>query len=181
MNIDNNILTNDKFSVKIFLGRFMKQGSTLFLKIVIFLIATGALVILLWFPHIEGRNRNADFFTIYFKDAFLAYIYLTFIPFFGALFQAFKLLGHIERGNVFSEVAVRCLRNIKYFSMAMSLLISGTMPWIISFADQDDAPGVVPIVAVIIFACFVVATAAGLFQTLLQKAVDIKSENDLTV
>lgn len=159
----------------------MKNGSALFLKFVILFIGAGVLAALLWFPHFEGRNKNADFLTIYFKDAFLAYIYLTFVPFFGALHQAFRLLGHIERGDVFSETAVKCLRNIKYFAMAMSLFFAGMMPWMFSFADQDDAPGIVPIGAVVIFACFVVATAAGLFQTLLQKAVDIKSENDLTV
>jgi hypothetical protein len=34
---------------------------------------------------------------------------------------------------------------------------------------------------VIIFASIVIATAAAIFQRLLQNAVDMKSENDLTV
>lgn len=159
----------------------IKSGSTFFLKIVLVLISVGILAGLLIFPHFEGRNRNADFFSVYFKDAFLAYVYLTFIPFFGAFVQAFKLLGHIERNKVFSEAAVRCLRNIKYCAMLFALFFAGIFPLIIGFAHDDDAPGVALIPFVVIFAAFVVATAAGLFQSLLQKAVDLKSENDLTV
>jgi hypothetical protein len=55
------------------------------------------------------------------------------------------------------------------------------MPYIFHAADKDDAPGVALIGFVIIFASFVIATAAGVFQRLVQNAVDIKSENDLTV
>lgn len=55
------------------------------------------------------------------------------------------------------------------------------MPYIYYAADRDDAPGVLAIALVIAFASLVIASAAGLFQRLLQNAVDIKSENDLTV
>ena len=55
------------------------------------------------------------------------------------------------------------------------------MPYVFYVADQDDAPGVVAIGLVIIGASFVIATAAAVFQKLVQNAVDIKSENDLTV
>lgn len=159
----------------------MNRGATFFLKAVLVIIAVGVLAALLIFPHFEGRNRNADFFTVYFKDAFLAYVYLTFIPFFGAFVQAFKLLGHIEKNKVFSAAAVRCLRNIKFCAMLFALFFAGILPLIFRFAQDDDAPGVVLIAFVVMFAAFVVATAAGLFQALLQKAVDLKSENDLTV
>ena len=46
---------------------------------------------------------------------------------------------------------------------------------------NDDPAGFVAIGLVVIFASAVIATAAAVFQTLLQNAVDIKSENDLTV
>ena len=68
---------------------------TIFLQAVIVLIGIGALALMLWEPHIEGRNAHATFFEIYFKDPFLAYAYLASIPFFVALYQVFKVLGYI--------------------------------------------------------------------------------------
>src|SRR5882757_4418154 len=66
---------------------------TKFLQAVIVLIGIGALALMLWEPHIEGRNAHATLFEIYFKDPFLAYAYIASIPFFVALYQAFKVLG----------------------------------------------------------------------------------------
>jgi hypothetical protein len=58
----------------------MKRVSTTFLQVVIVLLGAGVLALLLWEPHLEGRNVNATLFEIYFKDPFLAYIYLAFVP-----------------------------------------------------------------------------------------------------
>jgi hypothetical protein len=85
----------------------MKRGSTIFLQVVIVLIGIGVLAFLLWEPHVEGRNVNATLFEIYFKDPFLAYIYLAFVPFFIGLYQAFKILGYAERTQIFSQRSVR--------------------------------------------------------------------------
>ena len=54
----------------------MKRSSTIFLQVVIVLIGIGALALMLWEPHIEGRNAHATLFEIYFKDPFLAYAYI---------------------------------------------------------------------------------------------------------
>ena len=59
----------------------MKRGSTTFLQAVILLLGVGVFAFLLWEPNLEGRNVNATLFEIYFKDPFLAYIYLAFVPF----------------------------------------------------------------------------------------------------
>ena len=71
----------------------MKRSSTIFLQVVIVLIGVGALAFMLREPHIEGRNAHVTLFEIYFKDPFLAYAYIASIPFFVALYQAFKVLG----------------------------------------------------------------------------------------
>ena len=55
------------------------------------------------------------------------------------------------------------------------------MPFVIYVADKDDAPGAVGIGLVIIFASLIIAVFAAVLQRLLQNAIDIKSENDLTV
>src|ERR1044072_5143802 len=75
---------------------------TIFLQAVIVLIGIGSLALMLWEPHIEGRNAHATLFEIYFKDPFLAYAYLASTPFFVALYQAFKLLGYIKQNKAFA-------------------------------------------------------------------------------
>ncbi len=51
----------------------------------------------------------------------------------------------------------------------------------IMFADKDDRPAGVFMRIFIAFPSIVIATAAAIFERILQNAVDIKSENDLTV
>ena len=160
----------------------MKRGSTLFLKVVIFLIAIGALALMLWEPHIEGRNVNATLFEIYFKDPFLACAYIASIPFFVALYQVFTLLGYIGQNKVFSSNSVKALKSIKYCAIVLSILIVAAGLYISIFHSKEDDPaGFLAICIVTTFASIVVATAAAIFEILLQNAVDMKSENDLTV
>src|SRR5215471_2096293 len=158
----------------------MKRSSTAFLQIVIVLIGMGALALMLWEPHIEGRNAHATVFEIYFKDPFLAYAYIASIPFFVALYQGFKVLGYAGQNNVFSQAAVKALRTIKFCAIAIIGFVAVSVIFII-FDDSDDRPAGVFMRILITFPSIVVATAAAMFERLLQSAVEIKSENDLTV
>src|SRR6476659_316119 len=97
----------------------MKKSSTVFLQVVVLLIGIGALALLLWEPHIEGRNVHATLFQIYFKDPFLAYAYIASIPFFVALYQAFKVLGYVRQNKTFSLATVKALRTIKYCAISI--------------------------------------------------------------
>ena len=49
------------------------------------------------------------------------------------------------------------------------------------FQNNDSAAGAVMLGIIATFASIVVGTAAAMFERVLQNAVDIKSENDLTV
>lgn len=160
----------------------MKRGSTIFLQLLIVLLGIGIFAFLLFMPQIEGRNVNATQFEIYFKDPFLAYIYLASVPFFIGLYQGFRILGNVRRDEIFSPRSVRALRTIKYCAIAVALFIVGAEAYIfIVVRGTDDVAGGVMMGAFVIFASAVIATAAALFERILQKAVDIKSENDLTV
>ena len=55
------------------------------------------------------------------------------------------------------------------------------MPLLYLMAEIDDAPGIILIGMVIIFASLVVAVFAAVLQRLLKEAIYIKLENDLTV
>jgi hypothetical protein len=160
----------------------MKRSSTMFLQAVIVLIGISALALMLWEPHLEGRNVSATNFEIYFKDPFLAYAYTASIAFFVALYQAFKLLGYIGRNEVFSQSSVRALRTIKYCALILVAFIVGAEAWLFVFQrGKEDIAGGVAMGLLMIFISAVVATAAAVFERTLQSAVDIKSENDLTV
>ena len=159
-----------------------KKASTIFLQIIIVLMGIGMLTLLLWEPHLEGRNVNATFFEIYFKDPFLAYIYIAFIPVFVGLYKAYKILGYVRQNKSFSESTVKAFRTIKRCAIIFIAFVVGAESYFfVVMRGKDDIAGGVAIGLVLIFTSVVTATAAALFERLLQNAVDIKSENDLTV
>ena len=158
----------------------MKKGSTLFLKFVISLIAIGALIWLIWFPQLEGRAVNLDLISIY-ADPFIIYGYIASIPFFYVLYQAFKLLNFIDASKAFSQGAVNTLKNMKFASLSLIGFIALALFYIRFFAHGDDPAGPTALGILASFAIAVIATAAAVFQKLFQNAVDLKSENDLTV
>ena len=158
----------------------MKRSSTAFLQTGIVLVGIGALALMLWEPHIEGRNAHATPFEIYFKDPFLAYAYVASIPFFVALYQAFKVLGYAGQNTLFSQEAVKGVRTIKYCALALIGFIAVSVIFMI-FGERDDRPAGLFMRILIAFPSIVVATVAAMFERVLQNAVDMKSEIDLTV
>lgn len=159
-----------------------KQTSTIFLQAVVVLIGIGVLVLMLWEPHLEGRNAHATLFEIYFNDPFLAYAYLASIAFFVALFQAFTLLGYIGQNKAFSSNSVRALRSIKYCALILVAMVGAAVAYLfIAMRGKDDIAGGVAIGSFMIVVSVVIATAAAVFERRLQNAVDMKSGNDLIV
>ena len=161
----------------------MKRSSIIFLQIVIVLIGVAALALLLWEPQVEGVNKDATQFEIYFQDPFLALVYAGSIPFFIALYQAIKALGYVGRNQVFSPEVVKSLRTIKYCALAVIGFVVLEELFILLSGNRDlDNPGAPIFMGLLIaFPSIVVATAAAMFERILQNAVDLKSENDLTV
>ena len=154
----------------------MKQGSTLFLKLVISFIGfvvLGLCVFLL--SAIIGSQEARDYLPV------LLGMYIAAVPFFFALFQTWKLLVYIDKSEAFSDSSVRALKKIKYCAIAISTVYVASMPFIVHVADKDDAPSAPALGFVIIFASIVIATFSAVLQKLLQEAINMKSENDLTV
>src|SRR5437764_5085109 len=134
-----------------------KRSSTIFLQVVIVLIGIGALALMLWEPNIEGRNAHATLFEIYFKDPFLAYAYIASIPFFAALYQAFKVLGYVRQNRIISQATVNCLRTIKYCAIAIIGFVAVSVVFMV-FGDKDDRPPGVFMRILIAFPSIVIAT-----------------------
>jgi spore maturation protein SpmA len=158
----------------------IKSGSTLFLKVVLLLIAVVVFVGMIRFPQTEGRAKNLDLISIY-SDPFIIYIYIGSIPFFVGLYQAFKLLNLIDANKAFSQGAVNTLRNMKFASLSLIGFIALALFYIRFATSGDDPAGPTMLGIIVSFAAAVIATAAAVFEKLFQNAVDIKSENDLTV
>lgn len=154
--------------------------STVFLQGVLFVLALGALFLMIYLPSIEGRAEGLSVFKIY-SDPFVLYGYLLSIPFFVALYQALQLLVLIQRSEVFSLVAVKRLRNIKWcgYILAIGILAAGVFVRISN--PDEDAAGFMMLCLVCTLSSVVVGTAAGVFQKLLESATQFKSENDYTI
>lgn len=150
---------------------------TTFLQAVIVLIGIGALAFMLWEPHIEGRNAHATPFEIYFKDPFLAYAYLASIPFFVALYQAFKILGDIGQNKAFSQATVKALRTIKFCALGIIGFVA-VGEFFIMLNDSDDRAGGVFIGILVAFGSVVIAAVASIFERVLQNALDVNPIND---
>lgn len=159
----------------------MKKSSTVFLQAVVVLVAILALFLLIRMPMTEGRAAHLDIFHIY-TDPFILYGYAASIAFFVALYKAFRLLGYVGQGRMFSTEAVLALRSIKHCAIVLCILIVAAGIYIILSHPKDDDPaGFLAMCMITTFVGIVVATVAAIFQKILQNAIDIKSENDLTI
>lgn len=160
----------------------MKPGTTLFLKITVILIGIPVLALCIFLvPEIASFAAELYPDKAYIKYLVLIDLYATAIPFYFALYQAFKLLSYIDKNKAFSELSVSALKKIKYCAFSISILYVVGMPLFYLIAEMDDAPGIILIGMVMIFASFVIAVFAAVLQKLLKEAIDIKSENDLTI
>lgn len=156
------------------------KRETFFLKVAVFLIGLPVLVLgVVGVPWLANHPVNPDY--AYMLYPMVIILYISVIPFFMALYQALRLLSYIDHNEAFSEVSVKALNKIKYCAITISALYMAMIPFTFFVADKDDAPGLILFGTVPIFASMVIAIFAAVLQKLLNNAIDIKSENDLTV
>ncbi|MBP1991200.1 DUF2975 domain-containing protein [Paenibacillus eucommiae] len=158
------------------------KRETLFLKVAVIFMGIPVLALCIFLVP-EIANFAAELYPDHTYLKYLVYIelYATAIPFYFALYQAFKLLSYIDKNKAFSELSVHVLKNIKFCAIIISSLYVAGLPLFYLIAEKDDAPGLILIGMVMIFASMVIAVFAAVLQKLLKNAIEIKSENDLTV
>ncbi|MFH5181412.1 DUF2975 domain-containing protein [Paenibacillus sp. TAB 01] len=158
------------------------KRETLFLKAAVVLIGIPVLAICIFLvPEIGKFTAELYPGHTYLKYLVILDLYAAALPFYFALYQAFKLLSYIDKNKAFSELSVKALKNIKYSALIISALYVLGMPLFYMIAEADDAPGIILIGLVIIFAALVIAIFAAVLQRLLRNAIDIQSENELTI
>lgn len=159
-----------------------KQASTLFLKVVLLLMALVILVLYSYvFPELARRDAAAHPDDDFLRYVFLLSGYIFFIPILVALYQTFKLLVHIDRSEAFSDLSVKALRMIKYCAiMVIAFIVLGVLFMTLFVVDEDITP-FITLGVIGSFGSSVIAVFAGLLQKLLTDAIVFKSDNDWIV
>ena len=154
----------------------MKYGPTLFLKIVISLIALAALAVCIFgLPPIVRQEAAKTPDTAYLIYLFLVGAYILAVLFLVGLYQAFKLLNYIDGNMASSESSARALRRLKYCAITIgAMMVAGIATLMfLSRGKGEDITGIVAPGLLITFASIVVATVAAVFQKRVRKALDI--------
>ncbi len=159
----------------------MKQVTTLFLKLAVIFMGISVLALCIFLvPHMAIFAAKLYPNIASMKYLVFIVMYGAAVPFYFALYQAFNLLRYIDESTAFSELSVKALKNIKCCAITISGLYVLGMPLFHFIAKKMDPPiGLMGLI--IIFASLVIAVFAAILQRLLQEAINIKSENDLTV
>lgn len=150
----------------------MNRSAALFLQGVVILLGLVILGLMLWEPHLEGRNAYATTFEIYFHDPFLAYVYAGSIPFFVALVRAFGLLWDVRRNGTFSPATVDALRAIQRCALVLMGFVAGALVIILLFGDGEDRPGGIFMCLLATLGAGIMATVATLLARRLQSALE---------
>lgn len=158
------------------------KKETIFLKLAVFFIGLPILalciILLPWIAKDAAVSSTKMAYVLY---GILIIMYISAIPFFTSLYQGFRLLTYIDDNKAFSELSVKALRNIKNCAATISILYVLSMPLFYIVGEVDDAPGAILIGLLFIFAPMVISVFAAVLQRLLQNAIDIKNDNDLTI
>ncbi|MFE6799167.1 DUF2975 domain-containing protein [Paenibacillus chitinolyticus] len=159
----------------------MNKATTLFLKLAVILMGIPVLALCIFLVP-NAANFASELYPTIASMKYLVFIlmYGAAIPFYFALYQAFNLLRYMDKSKSFSQLSVHALKNIKHCAITISSLYVLGMPLIHFIAKKVDPPiGLLGFI--IIFSSLVIAFFAAVLQRLLQEAINIKSENDLTV
>jgi len=158
------------------------HGSTLFLRLA--LIGLAGLVSLLsvvtfWSAYANWAPEFPEVSWV--RIPIMIGVALALLSFYVAACQAWKLLNFVDTKRPFSHASINALKNIKYAAFVIGGVLVVAMPLIYWVAEKDDAPGLIIFGAALAGIPLTVGVFAGVLQQLIQKAVDLKSENDLTV
>lgn len=158
------------------------KWKTLFLKLALLVMAAGVLAIFIFaLPdaiRFGIQNPQASGYA-YIVISIL--LYLTGAVFLFILYQAYRLVRLIDHQDAFSQPAADGLRRIKRGAFAITISYVLGIAFFYPVADATNAPGIMLMGLTALGASFVIGVFAAVLQTLLQSAIDIKQENDLTV
>ncbi|AZZ61146.1 DUF2975 domain-containing protein [Oenococcus sp. UCMA 16435] len=159
----------------------MKRCSTIILRCavifagVIMLATCGAIAWIVFF-----ENKPDPYHMTY---IWLIGTYAAAIPYFIALDQAMKLLKYIDIGCAFSKLSLKSLNIITRCAIVVFIVVTiGGLPFFYTLVQLNtDTPGFVLLGLLISGSTFLIVVFTSVLKRLLQDAIDVKSENDLTI
>lgn len=163
-------------------SKTMHKLPTIFLRAVIAIMGFAVIIIcalILPYQSMEWAKTYPD--VAYLQYPILTGLLGTLVPFLIAIYHAINILQYIDEDKPFSKKTIKSVRTIKFCALVISGIYLSAMPIIIYMANQDDAPGLAVIGLFFALAPFVIAVFAEVMQRLLSRALELKSENDLTV
>jgi Protein of unknown function (DUF2975) len=150
----------------------MKKSSIIFFQVMVVVLGACALAFLLVEPHFEGRNVNATFFEVYFKDAFLTYAYVTSITFFLGLYKIFKILGYLKSGKAISVPTANALQTVKRCAMfAIGFVVGGVV--VLLSTESDDRPPIIAIGTIAVIASVAVAVVSAKYEQIVKTVLRV--------
>lgn len=163
-------------------GSIMRNGSTLFLRVALVGLVILASIVagaILWSAYTNWSPQSSQ--DLWLSWPLIGGILVATLGFYVAALQAWKLLGYADKGKPFSKDSIKALRTAKFAALTVGAALLAEMPLIYSAAQEEDAPGLIIFGFAFAMVPIVVGVFAGVLQQLIQKALDLKSENDLTV
>lgn len=146
----------------------MKKWASLFLKLSVIVcvlpvllfcirvlpgIITGALD---EYPELQWANYPM-YFGFYLSGALCLYVF----------YQIFRLLRLVDKGQVKDSMTHGILKTIRWSSLSISLVYFVMSPVVYYVADHEDAPGILLIELIILFAWVAVASLSIILDSLL--------------
>ena len=104
---------------------------------------------------------------------------MTAIPFFYALYQTIRLLNLINQEHAFSKDAILSLKEVKL--SAIFIVIIYVIGIVFLWSQSALHPGIALMGLTIVFTSILITVFTAVLQELFRSALEIKSENDLTV
>ncbi|MCD4837958.1 DUF2975 domain-containing protein [Neobacillus sedimentimangrovi] len=157
----------------------VKNGSTTFLKVIIFLIGVAILALCIyWLPKMAIKDAKAHPDSAYFLIPFLICAYGFCITFSIALYQAFKLLTYIERNHAFSELSLNSLKVIKRcaFIVIFLILLGIVSLAVLAKVTGEDAAGPISLSLMGILVTSIIAAIMDVLQKPIKSFLDKKEE-----
>ena len=158
----------------------MDKKFIVFLKCAIYFIGLVVFgLCVFWLPMMANEMAALEPTLAYLKFPVLIGIYMTAIPFFYALYQAISLLNLINQEHAFSKEAILSLKGVK--SSAIYIVIIYVIGLVFLGSQSALHPGIALMGLTIIFTSILITVFTAVLQELFRSALEIKSENDLTV
>ncbi|GEL12494.1 multidrug ABC transporter permease [Lapidilactobacillus concavus] len=150
-----------------------------FLKIV---LALAVLVVLMIEGLITTQFVTSPQQTMHWADwLFLLVVWIAIALLITVAFFLNRLLNLIQGDDVFSPQSLPIVRAIRRLIYIIGIDAIGILPFFYEGAQLDDAPGLMLFGLGVVFIPFAVGVFASVFEQLLTTAIQLKTENSLTI